>query len=246
MAQRRKIGLARALSKLGYCSRSEASELVRAGRVMLNQRVRRDPECPVDLPSAHIQVDSHAIRAQARIYLALNKPRGVITTASDDKNRRTVYQCLDQNLPWLAPVGRLDKASEGLLLMTNDPEWSARILDPATHLEKTYHVQVGIVAQPELIAGMTQGVQSAGRELLRVKCARILRQGGRNSWLEIVLDEGKNRHIRRLLDQLGIEVLRLVRVAIGPLSLGDLVKGSYRPLLPSEKQALDRAIMRHF
>jgi len=200
----------------------------------------------VDLPSAHIQVDSHAIRAQARIYLALNKPRGVITTASDDKNRRTVYQCLDQNLPWLAPVGRLDKASEGLLLMTNDPEWSARILDPATHLEKTYHVQVGIVAQPELIAAMTQGVQSAERELLRVKCARTLRHGGRNSWLEIVLDEGKNRHIRRLLDQLGIEVLRLVRVAIGPLSLGHLPKGSYRPLSQAEKQALDRAIMRHF
>ncbi|HLK33164.1 MAG TPA: pseudouridine synthase [Terriglobales bacterium] len=237
----RRVGLARALSKLGYCSRAKACELIGAGRVTLNGAVRRNAEAPVDLNRDEIQVDGHPLAAAAKLYFALNKPRGVVTTAADEKGRRTVYDCLPAGLPWIGPVGRLDQASEGLLLLTNDSEWAARILAPETHLDKTYHVQIGALAGDALLRSLQKGVSADG-ELLRVKRASILRQGQRNTWLELVLDEGKNRHIRRSLAALGIEVLRLVRVAIGPLELGELVKGSSRPLTAEEKRAVDKAI----
>ncbi|MBZ5719327.1 MAG: rRNA pseudouridine synthase [Acidobacteriia bacterium] len=233
--------MARALSKLGYCSRSKACELIRAGHVSLNGRVRRDVETPVDLQKDQIAVNNSPVVSQAKVYLMLNKPRGVLTTAADDKGRQTVYAYLGEGLPFVAPVGRLDKASEGLLLLTNDSEWSGRVLAPETHLDKTYHVQVGVVADAALLRSLLQGVTDGG-EFLRAKAARILRGGERNTWLEVVLDEGKNRHIRRMLAQLGVEVLRLVRVAIGPLALGQLPKGAVRPLTPPEKQAMDRAM----
>jgi 23S rRNA pseudouridine2605 synthase len=241
----RRIGLARALSKLGFCSRSKASELIQAGRVRLNGVVRRDPEMPAHLRGDRIEVDGRAIEAAAKIYLMLNKPRGVVTTASDEKGRETVYDSLAaagiEEAQWLAPVGRLDKASEGLLLLTNDSEWAARVLAPETHLAKTYHVQIGAVAGEEVLVSLRKGVRSEG-ELLRVRSVDILRRGERSSWLEIALDEGKNRHIRRMLEALGIEVLRLVRVSIGPLALGDLAKGAARPLNGVEKTLLDRAM----
>jgi 23S rRNA pseudouridine2605 synthase len=240
----RKVGLARALSKLGYCSRSQAREMICAGRVTLNGRTRRDPETPVHLEEDEIRVDGRPVDAPAKLYLMLNKPRGVVTTASDEKGRQTVYAHVGEGLPWVAPVGRLDKASEGLLLLSNDSEWAARIVAPATHLDKTYHVQVGTVADSSLADSMRKGVKTDDGDFLRVKSARILRGGQRNTWLEVVLDEGKNRHIRRLLGQLGVEVMRLVRVAIGPLALGDLPKGSLRPLTADERQALDRAVER--
>src|SRR5712664_4055272 len=121
----RSVGLARALSKLGYCSRSQAAGLIRDGLVRLNGRVRRDPETPVDLRGDKIAVSERPVAAREFVYLVLNKPRGVVTTASDEKGRETVYNYLDQDMPWVAPVGRLDKASEGLLLLTNDSEWAA-------------------------------------------------------------------------------------------------------------------------
>jgi 23S rRNA pseudouridine2605 synthase len=238
----RRIGLARALSKLGYCSRSQAFELIRAGQVQLNGKTRRDPESPVDLDKDRIQVNGLAVAAKPKIYIMLNKPRGIVTTASDERDRKTVYDLLADDLPLVAPVGRLDKASEGLLLLTNDSEWGARILDPQTHLEKTYHVQIGTVADSALVNSLLQGLRTNEERFLRVTRARILRGGAKNTWLEIVLHEGKNRHIRRMMDAFGIEVLRLVRVAIGSLSLGDLAKGHSRLLKSEEKQVLDRAI----
>ncbi len=239
----RRIGLARALSKLGYCSRTQAFGLIRAGRVTLNGRLCRDPEAPVRLSEDRIRVDEQAIALAAPVYLVLNKPRGLVTTAADEKGRRTVYDCLPRDLPWLAPVGRLDKASEGLLLLTNDSEWAAKVLAPESRLDKTYHVQIRAVADQALVAAMLCGVRSGG-DYLRVGGARILRHGQRNSWLEVTLREGKNRHIRRLLEHLGVEVLRLVRVAIGPLQLGELAKGSFRELTKEEKQALEGALVR--
>src|SRR6267142_5323617 len=239
----RNIGLARALSKLGVCSRSQAAELIRAGRVRLNGKLRRDPETPVHLEKDRIELDSKPVGSSERIYLALNKPRGVVTTASDEKGRETVYSYLPDNFPWVAPVGRLDMASEGLLLLTNDSEWAARISSPETHLDKTYHVQIGAIADENLLAALRNGIHSSeDGELLRATRASLLRRGERNSWIEIVLDEGKNRQIRRMLEQLQIEVLRLVRVAIGPLTLGELAKGKTRVIEKDEKQALDRAM----
>jgi 23S rRNA pseudouridine2605 synthase len=240
VTESRQVGLARALSKLGFCSRSQAAKLIRAGRVRLNGAPRRDPEAPVRLEQDRIEVDQTAVTAEAQIYLMLNKPRGVVTTASDEKGRETVYSLLGEKLPWVGPVGRLDKASEGLLLVTNDSEWAARMSDPGSHLDKTYHVQVHALAGEMLTDELVRGVSIRG-ELLRAKRARVLRAGEKNAWLEIVIDEGKNRQIRRMLEHLGIEVLRLIRVAIGPLTLGQLAKGKSRVLATAEKLALDQA-----
>lgn len=238
----RQVGLARALSKLGYCSRSEAFDLIHAGRVRLNGAVRRDPEARVHAENDRIEVDGQPVAATARVYLMLNKPRGVVTTASDEQGRQTVYAFLNAALPWVAPVGRLDKASEGLLLLTNDSEWASQLMSPASHLDKTYHVQIDRVADAALLEAIGKGVTTEDGDLLRVVSVRILRGGKKNTWLEIVLDEGRNRHIRRMLASLGIGVLRLVRVAVGPLPLGQLPKGSVRPLTSSEKQAIDQAL----
>jgi 23S rRNA pseudouridine2605 synthase len=229
---KRRIGLARALSKMGYCSRSQAVLLIRAGRVTLNKNLVRDPESPVRFPSDRIQVDGSPISKQQSIYLMMNKPRGVVTTASDEQNRKTVYDLLESGSPWIGPVGRLDKASEGLLLLTNDSDWAASVTEPSSHLEKKYHVQVDCVADEDLITKIGRGS----------KTASLLRNGDKNSWLEITLNEGKNRQIRRLLEAVGVEVLRLVRVSIGPLALNDLKKGSVRRLTAEEKESIDRAL----
>jgi 23S rRNA pseudouridine2605 synthase len=198
----------------------------------------------VNLPADQIAVDGVWVAAAERLYLVLNKPRGLVTTASDERGRKTVYAFLDPDAPFVAPVGRLDKASEGLLILTNDSEWSARILAPETHLDKTYHVQIDRVADAAPLQALIQGVRLNDGDLLRAKEARIVREGRRNTWLEVVLDEGKNRHIRRMFDQFGVKVLRLVRVAIGPQTLGDLAKGAVRQLTDAEKHALDRAMDR--
>src|ERR1700678_3117473 len=162
----RRIGLARALSKQGYCSRSSAVDLIRAGRVSLNGGVCRNPEAPVRFERDRIEVDQRELPTQTKLYLVLNKPRGVVTTASDEKGRETVYAYLDEGLPWVAPVGRLDKASEGLLLLTNDSEWAACVPDPEMHLEKTYHVQIGAVADTTLIDSIIRGARIADGSLL--------------------------------------------------------------------------------
>jgi 23S rRNA pseudouridine2605 synthase len=203
-------------------------------------------EAPARLGRDRIEVDGRAIAAAQKRYWMMNKPRGVVTTASDEQGRETVYDLLSRapelrGGTWLAPVGRLDKASEGLLLLTNDSEWAARVLAPETHLKKTYHVQIASVADEPLLKALRTGVQEGG-ETLRAAGVEILRGGERNSWLGMVLEEGKNRQIRRMLKALGVQVLRLVRVAIGDLALGDLEKGAVRELSSAEKQALDARI----
>jgi 23S rRNA pseudouridine2605 synthase len=238
----RQIGLARALSKLGYCSRSKAGALISSGRVEINGAIRRNPEAPVHLGKDQIQVDGRSIQAEAKLYFILNKPRGVVTTASDEKGRTTVFEFLSKDIPHLTPVGRLDKASEGLLLFTNDSEWAAKLLAPETHLNKAYHVQVGVVAEGPLLELLRKGVKTKDGDVLRVKDAKLVRSGDKNSWLEVVLDEGKNRHIRRMFEAHDIEVLRLIRVAIGPIPLGNLAKGQSRELTVEEKRLLDQAM----
>ena len=220
--------------------------MIRAGRVRLNGVVRKDPETPVRLSRDRVAVDGALLEEKEKIYLVMNKPRGLLTTASDEKGRETVYSILTNggdSLPWVAPVGRLDKASEGLLLLTNDSEWGARIAAPETHLEKTYHVQVGSVPDDELAKVIVRGVKTGDGDFLNAKQAQVLRCGAKNGWIEIVLDEGKNRQIRRMLAALNVEVLRLVRIAIGPLQIGELVKGTYRRMTPGEKRSLDRAMI---
>ena|SRR5215472_8921405 len=237
----RRTGLARALSKLGYCSRSSAASLIRNGEVRVDGRVVRDPESPVMAGKARIEISGERIESARRIYLMLNKPRRIVTSARDEKGRETVYSLVPEYRQWVAPVGRLDKASEGLLLLTNDTRWAARITAPESQLEKAYHVQINSVADNDLVHRLVSGVRAEDGEPLKAKRVRILRAGEKNCWLEIVLSEGRNRHIRRMLGELGIEVLRLVRVAIGPLCLGDLPKGKARELTVRELNGLNAA-----
>lgn len=226
---------------MGFCSRSQAFELIRRGKVRLNGAIPQNPSTPVEMGVDRIEVAGQPVGAAEKIYLMMNKPRGILTTAADEKGRDTVYTLLPRGLQWIAPVGRLDKASEGLLLLTNDSGWAARITDPETHLDKTYHVQVGVVAGEAILETLGRGIATAKGELLRAKRVGIVRAGEKNSWIELVLDEGKNRQIRRMLDGLGVEVLRLIRVAIGPVPLGDLAKGTARRLTPQEVNLLSRA-----
>jgi len=230
--------VARTLSKLGVCSRTQAAHYAREGRVAINGQVVRDPEAPVDAERDRIRLDGREIRAAERIYLMLNKPRGYVTTASDERGRETAYALLEgAALPWVAPVGRLDKASEGLLLLTNDSAWAARVTAPESHVDKTYHVQIDQLPDASLLDALRGGIDEDG-EHLRAREARELRRGEKNAWLEIVLDEGRNRQIRRLLAAHGVGVLRLVRVAIGPVELGTLAKGEFRALDGAEVAAL--------
>lgn len=225
-----RTGLARAMSKLGFCSRSKATELIRMGKVTVNRTVRKNPEFPVILGQDVIIMDDVSINQAKQVYVMLNKPRGLVTSASDELGRETVFSCFEHSkLPHLSPVGRLDKASEGLLLFTNDNTWADKITNPDTHLDKTYHVQIGGLVDDALLSRLRQGIEDQD-EHLAAKNVTILRTGEKNTWLEFTLDEGRNRHIRRLLDAFGIEVLRLVRVAIGSLVLGDLPKGRWREL----------------
>ena len=227
-------GLARVLSRMGVCSRGEAVRRIASGRLRVNGSVACDPEMPVDPAFDRIEMDGAALRSSERLCIMLNKPRGLVVSASDEHGRDTVYALLrDAGLPWLAPVGRLDKASEGLLLMSNDPAWAARITEPGQHVLKTYRVQVRGVIDDGSLRQLRAGVPDRG-EHLSARAIHVIGGGAKNTWLEIVLAEGRNRQIRRMLAACGHEVLRLIRVAIGSLQLGDLAKGNWRRLSEAE------------
>ena len=232
------VSVARALSKLGFCSRSEAIRLVRSGQVTINREVVKDENTRVDPARDRIHVNGEIVRANKRVYLMLNKPRGAVTTASDEMGRVTVHDLLPEDLPHVSAVGRLDRDSEGLLLMTNDTRWANRIIAPESHVDKTYHVMVTGRVTDEVLKRIREGVTAKRGDALKVKSAEIYKPAGRNTWLEVVLDEGKNRHIRRLFEALDMKVERLQRVAIGPLKLGDLYRGNHRLLTPEEVEAL--------
>ena len=224
------------MSKLGFCSRSRATELIRMGKVKVNLVVRKNPEFPVILKKDVIIMDDVSINQAKQVYVMLNKPRGLVTSASDELGRETVYSCFEgSRLPHLSPVGRLDKASEGLLLFTNDNTWADAIINPDTHVDKTYHVQIGGTVDEKRLALIRKGVEDEEQgDHLSAKAIKILRAGEKNMWLEVILDEGRNRHIRRLLEAFNIEVHRLMRVKIGTLELGSLPKGKWRELSKNE------------
>ncbi len=241
MKENKIVSLPRALSKLGFCSRSEAMKLIAAGRVKVNSTLCLDETRRVNLKKDKIEVDGETIKPKEFIYIMLNKPRGLVTTTRDEKNRETVFKCFaGHNLPYIFPVGRLDRASEGLLLFTNDTNWANQILDPENHIHKTYHVKIDRKIDEFILEKINSGIKSEDGEILEVVSAKILREGRKTCWLEIVLNEGKNRHIRRIFENLGIKVLRLVRVSIGNLKLGNLKKGEFRFLTKEEVDMLNK------
>lgn len=230
-------GLARVLSKRGLCSRTVAATLVRERRVRVNGRLVEDPEHPTDLARDLIEIDGVRAAAAAPVYIALNKPRGLVTTTADERGRETVYACLeDAGLPWLAPVGRLDKASEGLLLFSNDPAWAASVSAAGT-IAKTYHVQVAGAVDAKVLRALATGMEDRG-EWLRAERVALVRSGERTAWLEFELRGGRNRQIRRMLAAVGLDVKRLVRITIGGVALGDLAKGAWRRLDAAEAASL--------
>jgi 23S rRNA pseudouridine2605 synthase len=235
---RPRVSLERALSKLGFASRTEARALILKGRVLVNGTVATDPMLRVDPARARIAVDGEPVRAAERVYIALHKPRGLVTTRRDEHGRDTVYVCFHgADLPTLVPVGRLDRDSEGLLLFTNDTRWAQRVLDPATHIEKRYEVHVSGPVAPELAEQLRAGVRTRRGEVLRAAGARVVRSGADLSVLEIVLEEGRNRQVRRMLEAQGLEVVRLLRRSIGPIRLGDLEPTRWRHLTDTELAA---------
>ncbi len=212
--------------------------MIEAGRVAVDGRVVTNPELRIDMAKTRLEVDGKPPAAPQKRYLAVNKPRGLVTTTRDEQGRATIYECLHGEDARLAPVGRLDKASEGLILFTNDTAWAQRILDPASHVPKTYHVQVDRLFSEADLARLRQGVTLEDGTPARAAQVRLLRSGEKNCWLEIVLHQGINRQIRRMIGALDATVLRLVRVAIGPIELGLLPKGQSRALTERELRGL--------
>jgi 23S rRNA pseudouridine2605 synthase len=236
----KRFGLARVLSKMGLASRTQAAQLIAKGLVQVNGKTINDAEFPVRMEIDRVTLNHNYTEHQQRKVVMMNKPRGLVTTRSDEHQRATVYECLPVDMPWLAPVGRLDKASEGLLLFSNDPVWAATITDPQCKIVKTYHVHVLGKVSSELLQQISRGTKIKD-DFLSAMSVTLLREGEKNTWLEFKLEEGKNRHIRRLLEQFDISVLRLIRVAIGRLSLGDLPKGQYRELNDQDIALLNNA-----
>ena len=233
------------ISKRGFCSRSIAENLVREGRVSLRGKIVRDPETPA-YENDEIAVDGTPVEAAQKFYFAMNKPRGIVTTASDEKGRKTVMDLFREQyskmfpgrpVPHISPVGRLDAASEGLLLFTNDTQWADNVLSSADHL-KIYRVQVKGHPTADDLAKMEAGfmvpprVFGESEEFMHADRALLHSEGEKNCWLEITLSEGKNREIRRMLDHLGYEVMRLVRIQFDKYTLDNLKPGEIREIKP--------------
>lgn len=228
-APRGTVPLARALSKQGLASRTEAIALILEGRVRVDGAVVRDPGRPVVPETLRAVIDGREAAAPAWRAIALHKPRGVVTTRRDPDGRPTVHDLLAPLGDGLAPAGRLDAASSGLLVCTNDTRLAAWLTDPAHAVEKEYVVTVRGRVTAETIAAMEAGVDDRG-ERLRATSVRTLKTSARETHLAVVLTEGRNREIRRLFARAGHEVTRLLRVRIGGLTLGDLPPGGWRDI----------------
>lgn len=223
------VPLCRALSKLGVCSRKEAERWVAAGRVAVDGVVARDAEQPVHPERAAITVDGQAVGAATPRLVLLYKPRGVVTTRDDPRGRPTVYGLLPAALGWLVPVGRLDFATSGLLLLTNDTRLADALADPRHGVEREYVVLVRGEVDEAAVARLQAGVVDRG-ETLAADDVRVDKRSGKESRLRLVLREGKNREVRRLCAAVGHPVQRLLRVRYGAFSLEGMEPGQWREL----------------
>lgn len=226
------ITLARALSKLGAASRSQARLIIEAGRVAVAGRVVRDPDLWIDPSRAAITLDGKAVRRAPFVYFLLHKPPGFVTTRSDERGRRTVYDLLPAGAPRVFPVGRLDLETSGLLILTNDTQFGERATHPSSHVEKVYRVEVDREPSAEELAALEAPMVLAdGTRLLPGKVTRGRHRG---TQFELCIREGKNRQIRRACAHIGLQVVKLHRLRVGALSLGALPEGACRELRPLE------------
>lgn len=233
----RRVQLHRALSKLGWGSRTQAWDWICAGEVCVDGQVVRDPLTWVDVRRQRITRTGHNTGTPASIVLALHKPAGVVTTRSDERGRKTVYDLLPPGLAWVFPAGRLDADSEGLLIMTNDAQLAVQLTDPAHHVPKTHRVTISGTPTQETLAELRGGIMLADGPTRPVD-VRVRRRRDATTVVEMVLTEGRNRQIRRMWRVLGHRVRRLVRIAIGGFQLGDLPAGGCRTLDAAERKRL--------
>ncbi len=234
MKSKNSMTLERVMSRFGLASRTMAREAIAAGRIKVNGRIVRDPDFWISPDRDAIHLDGNRLRQARKLYLLFYKPKGVITSRGDPGDRKTVYDCLDGDLPWVSPVGRLDKDTSGLLLLTNDTEFADLVSSPNSGISKTYMVKASGLLSDEIIASLAEGVELGRGEWAHPVSVRRLEDRAKYTWLEVVLTEGKNREVRRMIEAVGFKVLKLVRTRIGPCLLEGLESGKWRHLSKRE------------
>lgn len=232
--------LERVISKAGLGSRTDACGWIAAGRVKVNGKAIQDPGHWVDLERDRVTMDGKPVAAAEKSYLLLYKPKGYLTTARDPQGRPTVYQLLHGVSQWVFPVGRLDLDTSGLLLMTNDSQFAERMTNPEFKVPKTYLVKSQTRLTSEQLDRLRQGVDLKDGP---TRPAQVvwLRDAGNHTFFEITITEGRNRQVRRMLEAIESKVSKLVRIAIGPITIASLPIGRWRQLASAELHALQAA-----
>jgi pseudouridine synthase len=225
------------LSKAGVGSRTDATRLIRDRRVTVNGRTVTDPETWIDPKKDRVAVDGRSLSTPEPVHLLLYKPKGYLTTYRDPGGRKTVYDLLPPKSAWIFPAGRLDLDTSGLLVMTNDAPLAERLTNPEHAVPKTYLVKASRTLTGGEIERLRSGIELADGPTRPAKVARLRESGGR-AVLELTITEGRNRQIRRMIEALDAKVLKLVRVAIGEVRIGDQPIGTTRPLTPGEIRGL--------
>jgi 23S rRNA pseudouridine2605 synthase len=225
--------LERVISKAGLGSRTDARSWIHAGKVKVNGRVIENPDHWVDMERDRVSFDGKPLERRQRIYILLYKPTGYITTYKDPEGRPTVYDLLSDVDTFVVPVGRLDLDTSGLLLLTNDTQFAERIMNPDFHVRKTYLVKASELLSDEQLNQLRTGVELSDGPT-RPAAVRRVRDSGKYTHFEITLTEGRNRQVRRMVEAVGARVMKLVRVQIGDLRIGDLPIGTWRHLTRNE------------
>ncbi|HEY9678074.1 MAG TPA: pseudouridine synthase [Drouetiella sp.] len=234
--------LNRAIAATGFCSRRRADQLIAAGKVKVNGAVTTDFNFAVDLSKDKLEIDGKFLRQKQYDYVVLHKPRGVVTTCNDEMGRESVLQVLPRSLSHLKPVGRLDMESEGLLLLTNDGELANELTHPSKHVFKRYEALVEGRITDATLKTMSRGMRLDDGMTLPARVS-LIRRNKDESIFEIAIQEGRNRQIRRMCAKVGHPVIRLVRVAIGGLQLGEMEAGEWRHLTVPEVEALKSGLL---
>jgi pseudouridine synthase len=232
--------LERVLSKAGIGSRSEARSWIGAGRVKVNGKVVQNPDHWIDFTRDRVTLDGKPVRPGKKIYLLLYKPTGYVTTRKDPEGRHTVYDLIRDAGAWVVPVGRLDLETSGLLILTNDTQFAERLTNPEYKVSKTYQVKAAQLLSDEQLERLRTGVELSDGPTGPAVVNR-LRDAGRHTHLEIIITEGRNRQVRRMLEAVDSKVLKLVRTAIGAIRIGPLPIGKWRMLTAAEIQQLKHA-----
>lgn len=228
--------LDRVLSKAGLGSRTEARSWIGSGRVKVNGRLIQTPDHWVDLGRDRVELDGKPLVNQKKLYLLLYKPTGYLTTAKDPEGRPTVYDLIEIDA-WVAPAGRLDLDTSGLLILTNDNRFADRIMSPESKVPKTYLVKTASILSDDAVAQLRSGLQLDDGPT-RPADVKWLRNSASSTFLEITITEGRNRQVRRMIEAVGSRVRKLVRIAIGDVKIGDLPIGRWRHLGPEEIKLL--------